>query len=149
MRIRLSRVGAIVLIILLSPVVVTLRLVRFLRLRRQREQPELTSSIQGDPLAYTGDAPLLIALWADWAHVWQAATRGIVEQLEREFVGRCEFAYVDASRRTVRGDYGAEVVPTLILRHRGVEIERFPNVLEPDEVRSAIAAAVARAPRDR
>lgn len=142
MRIRLSRVGAIVLIILLLPFVATLRLVRFLR---RREKPVFTNSIDGDPLAYIGDKPLLIALWADWAHIWDVATRGIVQQLEREFAGQCEFAYVDASRRSVRQAYGAHVVPTLILRQQGAEIKRFMNVLDADDVRSAIAAVVATA----
>jgi hypothetical protein len=36
-----------------------------------------------------------------------------------------------------------QVVPTLILRRHGADIARFVNVLNPDEVRSAIAAAVA------
>jgi hypothetical protein len=140
MRIRLTRLAAIILLILLFPFVVSLRLVRVLR--RRRAETVLTGSIDGDPLAYTGDAPVLIALWADWATVWQVATRGVVEQLEREFAGRCEFAYVDASARTVRGAYGAAVVPTLILRQHGTDIERFVNVLKVEDVRSAIAAAI-------
>ena len=142
MKIRLSRIGTIVLIVLLFPIVATLRLVRFLR-RRGETKRVYRSSIDGDPLAYSGDRPLLIALWADWAHIWQVATHGIVEQLQREFAGRCEFAYVDASRPAVRAAYGTPVVPTLILRKRGAEIVRFVNVLKADEVKSAVAAAVA------
>ena len=140
MRIRLTRLAAIILLILLFPAVVTLRLVRVLRQRR--ENTGLTSSIEGDPLAYTGDAPVLIALWADWASIWQVATRGVVEQLEREFAGRCEFAYVDASTPAVRGAYSVPVVPTLILRQHGTEVKRFVNVLKVDDVRSAIIAAI-------
>jgi thioredoxin-like negative regulator of GroEL len=83
-------------------------------------------------------------VWADWAHIWDVATSGIVEQLRQEFAGRCEFAYVEATSRAVRDAYGAQVVPTLILRHRGADIERFVNVLRHDDVRSAIAAAVAK-----
>ena len=140
MRVRLTRLAAIILLILLFPLVVSLRLVRVLRRRRAETVP--TSSIDGDPLAYTGDAPLLIALWADWATIWQVATRGVVAQLEREFAGRCQFAYVDASTPAVRGSYGARVVPTLILRQHGTEITRFVNVLKVEDVRAAIAAAI-------
>lgn len=139
MRVRLSRIGVRILRIVLLPIVATLRV---LRGQRREEKPALTSSIDGDPLSYTGDRPLVIAVWADWATVWQVVTRAIVQQLQHEFAGRCEFAYVDASRRTVRNAYGTPVVPTLILRQRGAEISRFVNVVKPDDIRSAIAAAV-------
>jgi hypothetical protein len=141
MQLRLTRIGTLLLMILLLPFVATLRLVRFIR---RREKPIYTNSIEGDPLAYAGDNPILIALWADWAHIWDVATRGIVAQLEHEFPGRCEFAYIEATSRTVKSTYGTRVVPTLILRHHGAEIERFVNVLKPDDVRAAIARVVAK-----
>lgn len=141
MQFRLTRIRTILLIIVLLPFVATLRLVRALR---RREKPIYANSIEGDPLAYTGDNPILIAVWAEWAHIWDVATRGIVAQLEHEFAGRCEFAFIEATNRTVRNAYGAHVVPTLILRHHGADIERFVNVLKPDDVRSAIADAVAK-----
>ena len=146
MRIRLTRLTAIILIILLFPFAAIGRLVRALR---RRERFVLKSSINGDPLAYTGHAPVLIALWADWAHVWNAATRGLVEQLQRDFVGRCEFAYVEVSNPAVKKVYDVAVVPTLILRQHGLDIKRFVNVLKVDEVRSAIASAVSQSKRDR
>jgi thioredoxin-like negative regulator of GroEL len=141
MQIRLTRFRTIVLMILLLPFIAILRLVRILR---RREKPIYESSIDSAPLDYVGDKPILIAVWADWAHIWDVATSGIVEQLRQEFAGRCEFAYVEATSRAVRDAYGAQVVPTLILRHRGADIERFVNVLRHDDVRSAIAAAVAK-----
>lgn len=141
MQIRLTRFRTIVLLILLVPFVAVLRVVRTLR---RQKKPVYTSSIDGAPLAYVGDNPILIAVWADWAHVWNIATGRIVEQLRREFAGRCEFAYVEATSRAVTDAYGAQVVPTLILRHHGADIERFVNVLRHDDVRSAIAAAIAK-----
>jgi thioredoxin-like negative regulator of GroEL len=141
MQIRLTRFRTIVLMILLLPFIAILRLVRILR---RREKPIYESSIDSAPLDYVGDKPILIAVWADWAHIWDIATSGIVEQLRQEFAGRCEFAYVEATSRAVRDAYGAQVVPTLILRHHGADIERFVNVLRQDDVRSAIAAAVAK-----
>jgi len=139
MQIRLTRFRTIVLMIFLLPFVAIPRLVRILR---RRGKPVYASSVDSAPLAYAGDNPILIAVWADWAHIWDIATSGIVEQLRKEFAGRCEFAYVEATSRAVRDAYGAQVVPTLILRRHGAEIERFVNVLRPDDVRSAIAAAV-------
>lgn len=139
MRIRLTRHTAILLMVLLFPVVAVGRVVRALR---GRKNPALRNSIDGDPFAHIGDTPVLIALWADWAHIWVAATRGMVEQLQREFAGRCEFTYVDASAASVRTAYGVAVVPTLILRHRGAEIARFPNALKVEDVRSAIDRAI-------
>jgi hypothetical protein len=141
MQIRLTRFRTIVLMILLLPFIAILRLVRGLR---RREKPVYESSIDGAPLDYVGDNPILIAVWADWAHIWDVATSGIVEQLRQEFAGRCEFAYVEATSRAVRAAYGAQAVPTLILRHHGADIERFVNVLRQDDVRSAIAAVVAK-----
>lgn len=140
MQMRLTRFRIIFLIILLLPFVLAIRLVHAVR---RREKPVYTSSIDGPPLDYAGDNPILIAVWADWAHIWEVATSGIVEQLRKEFAGRCEFAYVEATGRAIRSAYGVQVVPTLILRRHGADIERFMNVLRPDDVRAAIAAAVA------
>jgi thioredoxin-like negative regulator of GroEL len=141
MQIRLTCVRTILLMIVLLPFVAALRLVRALR---RREKPVYASSIDDAPLDYVGENPILIVVWADWAHVWDIATSGIVERLREEFAGRCEFAFVEATSRAVRDAYGAQVIPTLILRHHGADIERFVNVLRPDDVRSAIAAAVGR-----
>jgi hypothetical protein len=142
MPIRLTRFRTILLVIVLLPFVAVLRFVRRLR-RRQKQKPRYTSSIDGDPLAYAGDRPILIAVWADWSHIWEVATSGIVDRLRQEFAGRWEFVYVEVNSRAVSDAYGAHVVPTLILRHHGVEIARFVNVLKDEDVRSAMAAAVA------
>jgi hypothetical protein len=140
MAIRVNRFTALVLMALLFPLVLVIGLVRLVMGRRK---PVYASTIEGDPLAYTGDRPLLIAVWAEWASVWTAATAQAVEQLRQEFAGQCEFGYVEASGRSVTDAYRAEVVPVLILRHRGAEVGRFANVLRAEEVRPAIAAAVA------
>jgi thioredoxin-like negative regulator of GroEL len=111
-------------------------------LRRGKER-SYTSTIEGDPLAYDGDRPVLIAIWASWASVWRAATEKFVDQLKGEFSDKCEFAYVECLGRPVQHAYRADVVPVLILRHRGKELARFVNTLEVEQVRQAIAACVA------
>ena len=137
MAIRINRFAAILLMVLLFPLVLCIRLVQFLMGHRKSEY---VGTFEGDSLAYSGENPLLIAVWAEGAAVWTAATADVVEQLKQEFAGRCEFAYVEASGRSVIDAYRVEVVPVLILRHRGTEVGRFANVLGADEVRTAIIA---------
>lgn len=139
MRIRIGRVAALFLAALLFPAVVFVRLVRVVTGGRK---PVYRGTIEGDPLAYVGESPVLIAVWSESASVWTAATEEVVERLKEEFAGRCEFAYVEASSKEVVDRYGAPIVPVLILRHRGAEVERFVNTMELDEVRPAIVAIV-------
>ncbi len=137
MRIGISRVSAIAIIGLLFPIVLAIRVLRFMTGHRK---PVYKGTIDGDALAYAGDMPVLIAVWAESASVWTAATADVVEQLRIEFAGRCEFAYVQATSKSVTESYGAGIVPVLILRHRGTEVGRFVNTMEADEVRPAIEA---------
>lgn len=137
MAIRINRVTASVLLVLLYPLVLAVRLARLLTGHRK---PVYVGTIEGDPLEYAGDKPVLIAVWAEWASVWTAATAGLVAQLQAEFAGGCEFAYVEASSKAVTERYDANIVPVLILRHRGAEVGRFVNTLGLEEVRPAIAA---------
>jgi hypothetical protein len=137
MQIRINRFMAIVLMVLLFPLVLVVRLIGLLTGHRK---PEYVGTVDGDPLAYAGDKPILIAVWAEGASVWEAATAEVLEQLKNEFAGRCEFAYVEASSRAVIEAYGAKVVPVLILRYRGAEVGRFVNTMGSEEVQSAIAA---------
>ena len=139
MEIRLNRFTAILLMVLLYPLVLVSRLVGFLTGHRK---PVYVGTIEGDPLAYAGKKPLLIAIWAEGAAVWSAATAEVVEHLKAEFAGRCEFAYVEAGSRQVLDAYRAEVVPVLILRCDGKEVGRFVNALGAEEVRTAIRARI-------
>lgn len=137
MAIRINRFMAIVLMVLLYPLVLVIRLVHLLIGHRK---PEYVGTVDGAPLEYAGDKPILIAVWAEGASVWEVATADVVEQLKKEFAGRCEFAYVEASSRAVTEAYGANIVPVLILRHRGAEVSRFVNTMGLEEIRPAIAA---------
>jgi hypothetical protein len=141
LKIMLNRFIARLLLILLSPILLPIKL--FNAVTGGGQKPTYIGTIEGDPLGYGGDRPLLIAVWATWASVWRAATEGVVQQLKDEFSGKCEFAYVECANRAVMDAYGANVVPVLILRHRGQELARFVNTLEVEEVRKAIAGCVA------
>lgn len=141
MRVKLNRFTAGLLLILLSPIVLPIKLLKAVTGRGQK--PTYLGTIEGDPLRYDGDRPLLIAVWAAWASIWQAATERVVQQLKDEFSGKCEFAYVECANRAVKEAYRAEVVPVLILRHHGQELARFVNTLDAEEVRKAIAERVA------
>lgn len=141
MRITLNRFTSRLLLILLLPIVLPIKLLNAVTGRGKA--PRYASTIEGDPLAYEGDRPLLIAVWAPWASVWGAATENVVAQLKDELSGTCEFAYVDCADRAVKDAYGADVVPVLILRHRGRELARFVNTLQADDVRKAISDCIA------
>jgi hypothetical protein len=138
MRIRLNRIRAFILIVLTYPLVLMLRL---WSLASGHRKPVYAGTIDGDPLGYAGDRPILIALWSESASVWTAATAEVVEQLKAEFAGRCEFAYVEESPESVAA-YGWAVIPTLVLRYRGREVGRFTNTIEVEDVRPALVAAL-------
>jgi hypothetical protein len=139
MQITINPITKWILLILLFPFVVVARLVQIFSGSRK---PEYTSTIEGDPWLYQGDRPLLIAVWAEWASIWLGTTDKVVEELQTEFAGRCEFAYVEATRAIMR-EHNIDVVPVLIFRAPGgAELARFPNVLEPDEARAAINRAL-------
>jgi hypothetical protein len=141
MRIVLNRFAARLLLILLLPIALPIKLFNWLTGRNRK--PSYTSTIDGDPLTYDGERPLLIAVWATWAAVWRAATEKVVEQLKSEFSGRCEFAYVECTNRSLTEAYDANVVPVLILRHRGKEVARFVNTLDAEQARQAIERCLA------
>ncbi len=141
MQIKLNRFTAGLLRILLTPVALLIKLMSAVTGRGQKTS--YISTIDGDPLAYDGDRPVLIAVWASSASVWRAATATVVEQLKDEFSGKCEFAYVECVNRMVNKVYRADVVPVLILRHRGQELARFVNTLEAGQVGHAIAGCMA------
>ena len=109
----------------------------------KKAKADYPSTIEGDPLAYTGDHPLVIAVWSDWASLWKAATEPVVSSLQVEFGGRCEFVYVECRDAKIREQYKVDIVPVVLVYHRGVELARFPNVMVGDEVRKAIEAALA------
>lgn len=137
MRMGINRVSAMFLSVLIYPLVIMIRLLRCLAGYRKSVYK---GTIDGDPLTYAGDLPVLIAVWGEGASVWTAATAEVVRQLKKEFAGRCEFVYVEASSKSITERYDARIVPALILRHRGKEIGRFVNTMEIDEVRPAIKA---------
>ena len=140
MRIRVNRITAVVPVVLLVPIVGILRLVRLLTGRRRRLSYKNT--MQTDPKEYAGPRPVVIALWAEWAAVWTSTTADYMSRLEQEFAGRCEFVYVDASRRSVRDAFGVSGLPVLIVRHHGVEVARFAHFVWPDDLRSALVSAL-------
>ena len=124
------------MLIILFPVVLVIRLLRMLT--GGRKKPVYVGTIDGDPLTYMGDRPLVIAVWATSASVWKAATEQVIERLKTELAGRCEFAYVECNSTEVRERYKATVVPLVVIWHRGKEVSRFVNVLKSDEIRQSL-----------
>ena len=137
---RLNRFTAGLLLLLLAPVALPLKLYRWLT--RTSEKPEYGSTVEGDPLAYSGDKPLVVSLWATWASVWKVATEAIIRDLQTEFAGRCEFAFVEVTGTGVQERYGVQVVPAVLVFQGGIERARFVNLTEAGELRSFLAAHV-------
>ena len=139
MRLTINRLTAGLLLLLLAPVVLPLKLYRWVT--GAGRKPSYHSTVEGDPLAYTGEQPLVVSLWASWATVWKVATEQIVRELQAEFAGRCEFAYVEVTGRAIEEKYGVQVTPAVLVFHGGREIGRFINLLEADELRSCVSKA--------
>jgi hypothetical protein len=107
------------------------------------DREETYNTLEGDPLAYRGEKPVVVALWATWASVWSAATEQIVRDLQTEFAGECEFAYVEAVQRTVLEKYRIDVVPTVLVFQRNQEVGRSVNLLDAGQLRQCIEPLVA------
>jgi hypothetical protein len=96
MPIRLSRFTGLLLFIVLLPI--ALPVILWKRITGRSRAPSYRNTIEVDPLSYDGPRPLVIAIWASYATVWEVATEKAIEQLRLEFDGNCEFVYIDGSR---------------------------------------------------
>lgn len=137
MRVTLNRFTGRLLLFALLPIVAPIRLWK--RLTGRGRPPTYTNTIDADPLAYDGPRPLVVSIWASYATVWKVATASVVEQLRREFAGRCEFMYIDGSRpQSVDARLNVDVLPAVLVFHEGREVGRFVNLLEPEEPRKLL-----------
>ena len=137
MRIRVNRVTAGILLILSAPVVLPIKLYRWMT--GTGKKPVYRNTIDGEPLNYAGDRPIVVSIWATWASVWSVATAGVIQQMQTEFAGKCEFVYVEATGRDVENKYEVKVIPAVLVFHRGQEVGRFINLMEPEELRSCLS----------
>lgn len=136
MHITLTRFTAILLLLILWPFVVVIRIYNFLT--GKGKKPVYVSTIEGDPIAYAGDRPLVVAIWEMWSPVWRQCGEGIMADLKKEYEGRCEFAYVESARPNVRkvcDTYNVEVLPAILVFHHGKEVARYINATRGDEIR--------------
>lgn len=141
MAIRLNRFVALLLLILLSPIMLPIWFYRWLT--GSGKKPVYENTLEGDPTSYTGERPVVVALWATWASVWNTATEQIVVDLQNKFASRCEFVYVEATSRGVLEKFGADVVPTVIVLERGQEVGRFVNLLDSEELERCLEERLA------
>ncbi len=142
MRIRVNRVTAALLLLLLAPIVLPIRFYRWLT--GKGKKPTYANTLESDPLAYAGQRPLVVSLWATWATVWSVATERIIRELQTEFADRCEFVYIEAADRSVTASFRVDVVPAVLVFHGGQEVARFINLLEADALRQCLAQLAAR-----
>ncbi|HEV2294322.1 MAG TPA: hypothetical protein VGR35_10725 [Tepidisphaeraceae bacterium] len=137
MRITLNRFTGRLLLLALLPIVLPIRLWKWLTGRGR--PPTYTNTIEVDPLAYDGPRPLVVSIWASYATVWKVATEKVIEQLRDEFAGKCEFMYIDGSRAaSVDPRFNVDVLPAVLVFHEGREAGRFVNLLDPEEPRKLL-----------
>ena len=137
MIIRLNRITGALLLVLLAPIVLPIKLYRWVT--GTGKKPAYANTLEGDPLVYAGPLPVVISLWASWATVWSVATEQIIRGLQVEFAGKCEFVYIEAVDRSVNDKYNVDVMPAVLVFHRGQEVGRFINLLEADALRKCVA----------
>lgn len=137
MRIRLDRITATMLLLLLAPIVLPMKLYQWAT--GTGRKPTYPNTLEGDPLAYTGPRPVVVSLWATWAAAWKAATEQIVRELQSEFAGRCEFVYIEVADRSATESYKVDVVPAVLVFHGGQEVGRFINLSEAAPLRQCVA----------
>lgn len=140
MQIKLNAFTVLLLRVILFPVAMVLAFFEWVT--GAGKKPAYLSTIQEHPLEYRGDRPLVIAVWATWASVWSSTLEAIT-QVKDEFAGRCEFCFVEATGNDVAAEYQVEIVPTVIVRHKGKEVARLVNLMDADELRKAVAKCVA------
>jgi hypothetical protein len=137
MLIRLNRFTALILLLLLAPIVIPIKLFR--RLTGSNKKPEYSSTIRCDPLTYAGDPPLVVAVWATWASVWKIAIAQIMSEMQTEFAGKCEFMYIEGTARGGPENYGAAVLPAVLVFHGGREVARFINLIDANKLRQSLS----------
>ena len=78
------------------------------------------------------DAPVVVDFWADWCGPCHMLAPTF-EKLSDEYAGRMKLD-VDASP-DAPNKYGVRGIPTLIVFHRGQEVDRVVNVLPENHLR--------------
>jgi hypothetical protein len=137
MRVSLTRQAARVASVILLPVVVVSKLIR--RVKGDVKSHDYVSTIDCDPTTYTGPRPLVVAIWAEYASIWEI-TESIVKQMQSEFAGVCEFAFVDGGKIDVQRKYDISAVPAVLVYHRGKEVGKFINLIKPEQLRDHLLA---------
>ena len=147
MLIKLNRFTAILLFLLISPIAVPILLYRWVT--GTGYNPVYQNTVEGDPFAYAGDKPIIISVWAKWAGIWKTSTDEIIQQVRSEYGDRCEFGYIEITNLKQYDEIGVNVAPTVIVRHKGIEVDRFPNMFEREPLESALRKVLTHSPEHR
>lgn len=135
MMIKLNKPLAFVLLVLLTPIVLPIKLWKFIRGERK---PFYENTIAVEPLKYSGDKPLVVAVWVTWASVWRDSTEKIIAGLKETYAGKCEFYYIEGSNRKTLAEYNVDVLPAVLVFQGGKEVGRFINMYNDDEIKTLI-----------
>src|SRR5579862_6095858 len=106
MMIKLNKRRAIFLLILLFPIVMVIKAIKWISGERKKVY---INTVDIDPLIYTGDKPMVVSVWASWAGVW-GITEKLVDGLKDAYAGKCEFVYVEGNSPEILKKYKVGMV---------------------------------------
>ena len=90
-------------------------------------------------------APVIIDFYADWCGPCQMMAP-VFEELSEEYAGKLKFLKLDTEEeQTLAGQFGVRSIPTLIIMHKGKEVDRIVGFMPKDALKKSIDAILKKA----
>ena len=106
---------------------------------------EVPADADFDAVIGAAAAPAIVDCWAEWCEPCKVMS-AYVNFLAADFAGQVLVAALDVDENPVITErYGIMGLPTLLVLHRGQEIDRIVGVAAYEEIKQRIAAMIATA----